>query len=130
MKPLKFTRPALRGLFQKPATLAYPVVVRDYYPGTRGHIVIEEGKCILCMLCARRCPTGAIAVDRAAKTWSIDRLRCIQCGFCVEVCPKHCLALANTYSPPVAARKIDTVNVPFTPPAPKAPAAAAEPPKT
>ena len=123
--PLKMTRVALESLLKKPATVPYPAARKPVYAGTRGRIAIEEGKCILCLICDKKCPTGAIQVDRTGKTWSIDRLRCIQCNFCVEVCPKKCLSMENMYTLPVTAKQMDVVNVPFTPPAPKPKAAPA-----
>ncbi len=93
----------LRSLFGRPATLMYPFVPREYAPETRGHIDIAVGDCIFCGLCRRKCPTEALAVDREAKTWEINRLRCISCNCCVEVCPKKCLSMARGYSPAVLA---------------------------
>lgn len=132
--PLKMTRVALESLFSKPATVPYPLARKPVYAGTRGRIAIEEAKCILCVICDKKCPTAAIKVDRVGKTWSIDRLRCIQCNFCVEVCPKKCLTMENMYTTPMTAKGMDVVNVPYTPPPPKpktgvpaaAPAPAAE----
>lgn len=117
--PLKMTKVALEGLLKKPATVPYPAVRKPVYAATRGRIAIEEAKCILCMLCDKKCPTGAIKVDRAGKTWAIDRLRCIQCNYCVEVCPKKCLAMENLYSEPVTTKETLVVVVPYTPPPPK-----------
>jgi len=117
--PLKMTKVALENLFQKPATVPYPAARKPVYAATRARIAIEEAKCILCLICDKKCPTGAIKVDRPGKTWAIDRLLCIQCGYCVEVCPKKCLGMENLYSPPVSAKAMDVVNVPFTPPPPK-----------
>ncbi len=126
--PLKMTKVALESLLKKPATVPYPAVRKPVYAGTRGRIAIEEAKCILCLICDKRCPTGAIKVDRPGKTWAIDRLRCIQCNFCVEVCPKKCLSMENMYTTPVTGKSMDVVNVPFTPPPPKPAAPAAVPP--
>ena len=114
-----------RSLARGPATRRYPFEKREYFAGTRGHISIEIGKCILCVLCDRKCPTQAIKVDRQAKTWTIDRLRCIQCSVCVDVCPKKCLGMENTYAPSATAKTTEKFDIPFTPPAPKPPAAAA-----
>lgn len=128
--PLKMTRVALESLLKKPATVPYPAVRKPVYAATRGRIAIEEAKCILCLICDKKCPTGAIKVDRTGKTWTIDRLRCIQCNFCVEVCPKKCLSMENMYTAPMTGKGLDVVNVPFTPPPPKpkpAPAPAAAP---
>lgn len=125
--PLKMTRVALESLARKPATVRYPLERKPVYAATRGRIAIAEATCILCVLCDKKCPTGAIRVDRAGKTWAIDRLKCIQCGYCVEVCPKKCLAMETMYSEPVSTKSLLTVAVPFTPPAPK-PKPAAPPP--
>ncbi len=119
MKPLTMTTLSLRSLFKAPATVAYPVVPREYFPGTRGRILIEAATCNLCLICDVRCPTKAIKVDRKGQTWSIDRLRCIQCGACIEACPRKCLTNENNYSEPVTANEILTVPIPFVPPAPK-----------
>ena len=54
-----------------------------------GKIVNDISKCILCGLCARKCPQECITVDRKdAKTWSINRDTCVQCGACIDACLK------------------------------------------
>jgi len=94
-------------------------VPREYFPATRGRILIEPTTCNLCVICDVRCPTKAIKVDRVGKTWAIDRLRCIQCGACVDACPRKCLSNGNHYSEPVTEKLIFTVPIPFVPPPPK-----------
>lgn len=88
----------LRSLFGQPATRMYPAVRRDYVQGSRGHIEIAIEECVFCGLCQRKCPTAALAVDRDAKLWEINRLRCISCNCCCDVCPKKCLSMAGGYS--------------------------------
>ena len=119
MKPLSMTKISLRNLFRAPVTVAYPVVPREYFPATRGRILIEPTTCNLCVICDVRCPTKAIKVDRKGQTWTIDRLRCIQCGACVEACPRKCLTTSPQYSEPVTEKNAFTVPIPFVPPAPK-----------
>jgi formate hydrogenlyase subunit 6/NADH:ubiquinone oxidoreductase subunit I len=127
MKPLTMTKLSLKSLFKAPATVGYPAIPRDYFPATRGRILIEAEKCTLCLICDTRCPTDAITVDRTGKTWTIDRLRCIQCGACVEACPRKCLTTGNQYSEPVTEKSECVVPIPYTPPPPKPKAATTAP---
>ena len=60
-------------------------------PRDDGLPVSDPSKCVYCTLCAKKCPAGAITVDRAAKTWALDEDKCIGCGTCQEVCPKKCI---------------------------------------
>lgn len=62
-----------------------------------GKIVNDMTKCILCGLCARKCPQECITVDRKeSKIWSINRDECVQCGECINACMKFkALSFAN-----------------------------------
>lgn len=122
MNILTFSRTALKNLFSKPATRPYPLQPRQYPERTRGHVDNDMDLCILCGLCARKCPAGAIRVDRGAGTWSIDRFGCIQCSSCVESCPKHSLSMGQTYPDPGPEKRTDTYQKPAAPD--KAPEAA------
>lgn len=54
-----------------------------------GKIANDMSKCILCGLCARKCPQECIVVDRKeTKSWSINRDDCVQCGACIDACLK------------------------------------------
>ncbi|MEG0324864.1 MAG: 4Fe-4S dicluster domain-containing protein [Raoultibacter sp.] len=100
----------LGSLFKKPETIQYPAQTRFVPEGLKGHVVIEINDCILCGICMKRCPTGAISVDKPAATWSIDRFRCVQCGSCVRECPKNCLSMDPAYAPPATKKSIDVVS--------------------
>lgn len=115
MGGFKLGKMTLGGLFKKPETLLYPVQTKTPPPGLKGHVVNDVDTCILCGICQKRCPCGAIVVDKAARTWSIDRFRCVQCGSCVRECPKHCLAMEPTYTPPATVKSVDVVEVPEKP---------------
>jgi formate hydrogenlyase subunit 6/NADH:ubiquinone oxidoreductase subunit I len=91
-------RTAIRNFFTKPATRRYPFVVRPVYESTRGRIINNFPKCILCSMCDKHCPANAIAVDKAAGTWKIDNFACVICGACVRVCPTKCLSMSNERS--------------------------------
>lgn len=112
MKLLQFTKTAIGNLFAKPVTRSYPFVPRKYPERTRGQIGIEIEVCIFCGICARKCPTGAITVKRADKSWAIERFGCIQCGYCVQVCPKNCLIMLQDYTEPSQGKTIDVVVAP------------------
>jgi ech hydrogenase subunit F len=106
---------------KKPATRLYPFQKREPFSNTRGSIEIEIEKCSMCTLCAKKCPTEAIAVKRQEKIWEIDRLRCIQCSACVDACPKKCLKMTQSYSPAATQHGVDTFvqqQQPKTPPEP------------
>ena len=54
-----------------------------------GKITNDMTKCILCGLCARKCPQECITVDRTGeKTWTINLDKCVLCGACVDACLK------------------------------------------
>jgi ech hydrogenase subunit F len=108
MRIVTFVNTELHNLFSKPATRNYPAQPREYPQRTRGHIENDLDLCIFCGICSKKCPTGAITVDRAAKSWSISPFSCIQCGFCTEGCPKKCLSMRQTYTQPGDNKKTDT----------------------
>ena len=62
-------------------------------PREDGKPVNDPAKCVYCTLCAKKCPAGALTVDRAAKTWTLDEDKCVACGTCAEACPKNCIIL-------------------------------------
>ena len=73
---------------EEPAAPAKPVEPRD-----DGRPVQDPAKCVYCTLCAKKCPVGALSVDRASKTWTLDEEVCIGCGNCYEVCPKKAILI-------------------------------------
>jgi formate hydrogenlyase subunit 6/NADH:ubiquinone oxidoreductase subunit I len=91
----------MRNLFSKPATAMYPTIKNEFYPTTRGSILFDETTCNYCTLCAKRCPSQAITVDRVEKIWQLDRKRCLACDFCISVCNKDSLSGAREYTPPI-----------------------------
>jgi formate hydrogenlyase subunit 6/NADH:ubiquinone oxidoreductase subunit I len=117
MAILKIGKMVMGSLFKKPATLMYPVIPREWQERTRGHIDIVIGDCILCGICARKCPTDAITVAKDVKTWTIHRMQCVQCSCCVDVCPKKCLVNAHTYTTPSTEKIVDTFEKPAPEPA-------------
>jgi len=55
---------------------------------------ILPDKCQGCMICARNCPTEAIAGGKRL-VHVIDQDKCIKCGTCTDVCPPRFAAIAK-----------------------------------
>ena len=87
-----------KNLTSKPATRQYPFERRAAFKDTRGHIGIDIDKCIFCGICSKKCPPGALVVNRAEKSWEIDPYKCIICNECEEVCPKKCIINYETHN--------------------------------
>jgi len=51
-----------------------------------GKLVYHDNYCILCGICEKNCPTGAIKMGEYIE---VDPALCTACGICVEKCPKH-----------------------------------------
>lgn len=62
-------------------------------PRDDGKPVQDASKCVYCTICAKKCPAGALEVDRANKTWTLDEDLCVGCGTCAEACPKKCIII-------------------------------------
>jgi len=115
MGVMNFTGTVLKNLFSKPATRLYPFEPREYTERTRGRVEIDIDSCIFCGMCQRKCPTGAITVNKNDKTWKIERFNCVQCACCVKNCPKKCLFMAKEYTEPGADKLEDTFQKILTP---------------
>ncbi|MBR4667853.1 MAG: 4Fe-4S dicluster domain-containing protein [Butyrivibrio sp.] len=97
MALVSFKNTILKNLVSKPKTRK---VEKEYPTGTRGHVENDMDVCVLCGLCSIKCPTHAITVDKAEKTWSIRPMSCIQCRCCVDNCPKKCLSMGVRFQEP------------------------------
>ena len=125
-KVMKFAGIAMKNYFSKPVTCKYPFEPREYTERTRGHVILDAENCVLCGACQRHCPSLAITVDRANRTWKIERMGCIQCADCVVNCPKKCLSMGAQYTAPGVEKVEDIVNVPVPEKKPAAAAPAAD----
>jgi ech hydrogenase subunit F len=107
MAYFEMSRLALRWALRKPVTTRYPFEPRRVIPGSRGQLVFTKENCVYCTVCAKKCPTGALTVNRAQKKWAIDRLLCITCGYCVEACPKKSLTLTTPHGVPTVTKDVE-----------------------
>ena len=99
--PGVITKMAIRQLFRKPATIAFPkgkMIIADRY---RGKIVYDPTNCVGCGLCMKDCPAGAIKIvnegtkeNRKMKA-VLNVGHCIFCCQCVDSCPKKCISFSQ-----------------------------------
>jgi len=61
---------------------------------------IDPDKCQACMICARKCPAGAIEGAKK-QIHVIDQEKCIKCNTCFEACPPKFAAVRKIVSEPV-----------------------------
>jgi len=113
----EMVKTALTTVLQRPATILYPAQAAKKTPLSRGHVTIDESRCISCGTCQRKCPAQALVVNKESKIWQIDRLRCVVCNSCVETCPVKCLFMDTQYSAPVTTRSLEIVTITYVKPA-------------
>ncbi len=107
MAYFEMTRLALKWALTTPPTTRYPFEPRQALPLSRGRLTFTRDNCVYCTVCAKKCPTGALTVNRVQKKWGIDRLRCITCGYCVEACPKKSLELGTDHGKPTVTKDLE-----------------------
>jgi len=101
----KMTRNVLKNLFSKKATRQYPRVARTPFERVRGALFNDIQKCTFCSVCALKCPSQCIKVDKKVGTWTYDPFACVYCGICVDICPAKSLYQKREYRNPVAERE-------------------------
>jgi ech hydrogenase subunit F len=107
-----------RSAVAKPATRLYPFERREPYARTRGHIEFVIDSCTFCNICAHKCPTDAIVVNKKERVWAIDHTRCILCGNCVDDCRRGCISLSRQPHPPLLDKHVQEIRENFQAPAP------------
>ena len=86
-------KPAAKPVAAAAAAEAPAEPVSSIKPREDGKPVNDPARCVYCTICARKCPSGALTVDRAAKTWVLDEEKCVGCGACADNCPKKCIII-------------------------------------
>ena len=90
----------MRNFVGKRATRLYPSAARPPFENARGEICNDILICTFCSVCAIKCPSQCITVDKKAATWSCNPSACVFCGVCVESCPSGSLQQKRTYRCP------------------------------
>jgi formate hydrogenlyase subunit 6/NADH:ubiquinone oxidoreductase subunit I len=91
----------MRNLLNPPATRRYPTVVRPPFENARGEIVNDIQICTFCGVCAVKCPSQCITVDKKSATWTCNPFACVYCGVCAESCLSGSLHQKSDYRKPV-----------------------------
>ena len=101
----QMTATIVRNFFSKRATRRHPYEVRPPFAGARGAVHNDIAACDLCGICAAKCPSQCIAVDKKSATWQCDPFACICCGVCVEACKTGSLRQLEAYRQAATVRK-------------------------
>jgi len=96
----KMTPTILKNFLTEKATRLYPFEVREPYAHARGEIVNNSETCNFCGICAAKCPSQCIKVDKKTATWECEPFECVYCGICVDSCPKDSLTQKEFYRKP------------------------------
>lgn len=99
------------NLLKKYSTRLYPGEQRILPDGFRGRFKFVIDKCILCRQCVVKCPTKVIRIDPEIGLWEREVMGCLYCGVCADVCPTGCIAMTNTYRPPITEQSYLRFNV-------------------
>jgi ech hydrogenase subunit F len=99
-----------KNLVTGSATRAYPIEVRPGFDNARGELSNDIDGCTLCGICAKKCPSQCILVDRKSGIWEMNPYSCVFCGICVDACPKSCLVHSSGHKKPVRAKASVVLN--------------------
>lgn len=70
-----------------------------------GTVVVEAGKCTLCLACVPVCPANALSGHPDKPSLGFVEANCVQCGLCRATCPEQAITLTPRLSFADAARQ-------------------------
>jgi len=69
------------------------IAIETYYDN--GNLKYKDTYCILCGICVKACPQGAITMNEYIE---VDKEKCIGCGTCAVKCPKKVVRIIEDKS--------------------------------
>jgi ferredoxin len=81
-------------LAQSPLTAALPEAIALPAAGAPyGSLVVDAGKCTMCLSCVGACPANALADNPDKPQLKFIEKNCVQCGLCAATCPEDAITL-------------------------------------
>ena len=62
-------------------------------PSPWGSLVIDTGRCTMCLACVGACPEAALADNPDKPQLRFTEKNCVQCGLCAGTCPEQAITL-------------------------------------
>ncbi len=73
---------------QRPDEIVLPAAGAPF-----GSLVVDSGKCTLCLSCVGACPEAALADNPDQPQLRFIEKNCVQCGLCAGTCPEQAITL-------------------------------------
>lgn len=80
--------------FIKQAPAPVPEVMPLAAGAPFGTVVVDGGKCTLCLSCVSACPASALRDGDGAPALRFVERNCLQCGLCESACPEDAISLS------------------------------------
>lgn len=93
--PRDTVRRALSRLRRPEAALPESVALPEGAPF--GEVILDSGRCTLCMACTGVCRSSALVAGPDRPRLGFREANCTQCGLCEGVCPESALTLRRRY---------------------------------
>jgi len=69
------------------------VLIEENYLNIFGEVILDEGKCSLCLACVNHCKIGALLSNEFSYSLNHNPSICIQCKICEYVCPEDAISV-------------------------------------
>jgi len=94
-----------KNLLSPSITLQYPTQKQPMTEEFRGLVDLRAEKCIVCLQCAKICPTGCLSITQKAgaekkrelESFEYNIELCCFCGLCEQVCPSSAIYMSKIY---------------------------------